>query len=54
MLLECKVVEKISKKGEPYLVLSIDLGMCCTKDVFLTDSEKVILSLRETAENAAY
>jgi len=45
MLLECNVVEKTSKAGNPYLVLRVDLGNNVKKDVFLNDAEVAILSL---------
>ena len=48
MLLECTIVEKISKKNEPYVQLRIELSknprVC--KDVFLEDAEIAILSLQ--------
>ena len=46
MQLECNVVEKTSKAGNPYLVLRIDLGNNVKKDVFLNDAEVAILSLQ--------
>ena len=46
MQLECKVVEKTSKAGNPYLVLRVELGNNVKKDVFLNDAEVAILSLQ--------
>ena len=53
MLLDCKIIERTSKAGNPYVVLQIDIGLGCKKDVFLNDSEKAILALQQTADNAA-
>lgn len=45
MQLECTVVEKTSKAGQPYMVLRVNLGNNVKKDVFLNDAEVAILSL---------
>lgn len=45
MQLECNVVEKISKKNEPYYCLRVELGANVKKDFFLNDSDVALLSL---------
>lgn len=42
---ECKAVEKVSKNGDPYICLEIDLGCGYKKTVFLDKAEKVIVEL---------
>lgn len=49
MLLDCTIVEKTSKAGNPYIQLRIKLceKPLVVKDVFLEDAEIAILSLNQ-------
>lgn len=44
-MFECIVVEKISKNGQPYLALEIDLGCGYKKIVFLDPAEKALVNM---------
>lgn len=48
MTLNCEVVQKTSKAGNPYLVLRVDLGSNVKKDVFLSDAEVALLTLNSS------
>lgn len=48
MTLNCEVVQKTSKSGNPYLVLRVDLGSNVKKDVFLSDAEVALLTLNSS------
>ncbi len=52
MKLECNVVEKTSKVGNPYVQLRITLSEKprVVKDVFLEEAELAILSLNSSQE----
>ena len=51
MKLECEVVQKTSKAGNPYLVLRVNLGSNVKKDVFLNDAEVAILTINSSDNN---
>lgn len=51
MKLDCEVVQKTSKAGNPYLVLRVDLGSNVKKDVFLNDAEVAILTIHSSDNN---
>lgn len=52
MKLECEVVQKTSKAGNPYLQLRIQLSENpkVFKDVFLEDAELAILTINSAKE----
>lgn len=50
MKLDCEVVQKTSKAGNPYLVLRVDLGSNVKKDVFLSDAEVALLTIISSQE----
>lgn len=49
MQLECNVVQKTSKAGNPYMVLRVTLCQkpLVQKDVFIDEAELAILSLNQ-------
>lgn len=53
MLLNCDIVQKTSKTGNPYRVLRVTLSEKppVSKDVFVTDAEIAILSMSQNSSN---
>jgi len=45
--LKAKLVEKMSKKGEPYTVLEIQLTDTCKKNIFLESAELELLKMNQ-------
>lgn len=43
---ECTLEEKVSKKGNPYTVLIVQLTPTCQKKVFLEQSEIELLKIK--------
>lgn len=53
MQLNCEIVQKTSKAGNPYRVLRVQLSEKppVTKDVFIDDAEIAILSMSQNSSN---
>lgn len=51
MLLECTVVQKISKAGNPYNVLRVDLGHNAYLEPYITNAEIAVLALKASEQD---